>query len=60
MEDAGLRDVTRYSFARELVDGGAGSKTQLPGISQVIAEGNVDLFNEGQPRKVALPPRSVE
>lgn len=54
VEDVGLRDVTRYSFAREVMRSGDRSEDYLPGLPQVIAEGDVDLFNEGQPKRVAL------
>ena len=55
VEDVGLRDVTRYSFAREVMHNGDHSEEDyLPGRPQVIAEGDVDLLNEGQPKRVAL------
>jgi hypothetical protein len=54
VEDVGLRDVTRYSFAREVMRSRDHSEDYLPGFAQVIAEGSVDLFNEGKPKRVAL------
>lgn len=51
VEDAGLRDVTRYSFPFGLM---RSVYNNLPGDPAVIQEGQVDLFNEGQPQHVAL------
>jgi len=51
VEDAGLRDVTRYSFPREYL---VNSGEDMWGTPLVTAEGNVDLFNEGKPQRVVL------
>jgi hypothetical protein len=50
VEDVGLRGVTRYPLLPK-----AGGLDYVPsGFPEVIAEGNVDLFNDGKPRPVAL------
>lgn len=50
VEDVQLHDVTRYPFPRAI-----GGLDYVPsGFPEVIAEGSVDLFNDGNPRHVAL------